>query len=84
MTSKIVALTLCLVLGGCSFLPKTTIVKVPVIQKCTAKVPESPVLKYKPPYTELFELVKDLKIDRAAMMGYEIELKSALESCLVE
>jgi hypothetical protein len=66
-------------------MPKTAeVIKIPVGIKCSASVPVAPELKYSPPYTELFKLVQDLKGDRLVMLAYEGQLKSALESCLVE
>lgn len=76
---SIVALTLV----GCQCDPiiKEKEVKIPVPVKCQTPDPIQPDLKFKPPYNNAFDGVKDLLGDREVSLAYENELRTALKSC---
>ena len=70
------------ILCGCSTVPETPEVQVPVAVPCSALTPAVPALKYNPgSYADVFSLVRDLKGDTELHLGYEAELLAALLSC---
>lgn len=85
---------LLLLCAGCATKPGATIpVNVAIPVKCTAEVPQRPVmptevLRLPPPTTEAEKLQQFFARTRAALAeidfreGYEIELLAALKSCL--
>ena len=82
---KYAALLFSFVLCACAtnppapVLPKT--VEVPVPVQCKTPDPQKPTYHFNPPYTTVFNGVRDLMGDRDQSLAYEIELEAALKSC---
>lgn len=73
---------LALVLAGCATKPQATpVAKIPVSVPCEVEDPAMPVLKYQPPYEDIFVATKHLLGDREAQEAYTKELKVALAAC---
>ena len=70
-----------LVLVGCATTQPPGEVKVPVPVKCETPDPKEPTYRFSPPYTNIFDAVRDLMGDREVALAYENELKTALKSC---
>lgn len=81
----ILTLTLsALVLAGCATAPEVQVppvVKVEVQVPCKTEEPGAPTLRFAPPYTDIFEAVRDLLGDLEVSAAYENELRAALKSC---
>lgn len=77
---------LVLLLGGCGTAPVTVTVpiKVPVPVKCTAEVPQRPVMPTEvlPTTAAVFDKVRAALAEIDFREGYEVELLAALKSCL--
>jgi hypothetical protein len=80
----IFTLILMLALGGCVTAPTIQVppvVKVEVQVPCKTEEPAAPTLRFTPPYTDVFEAVRDLMGDVEVTTAYENELRIALKSC---
>lgn len=72
------------VLVGCATAPEVKVppvVKVEVQVPCKTEEPGAPTLRFAPPYTDVFEAVRDLMGDVEVTAAYENELRIALKSC---
>ena len=69
------------ILAGCATTQGPGEVKVPVPVKCQTPDPKEPTYRFSPPYTNIFDAVRDLMGDREVALAYENELKTALKSC---
>lgn len=56
-------------------------VLVPIAVPCQTETPTSPSLKFSPPYSDIYQAVRDLLGDREILSGYQRELEAALKSC---
>lgn len=73
-------LSLCFVLSGCFCTPKQPeAFYIPT--PCKTEYPVEPKYRYSPPYTSIYDAVRDLLGDRELSTSYENELKIALMSC---
>lgn len=52
-----------------------------VLVTCVTQVPEKPTLKYSPPYTSVFDGVRDLLGDKYASEAYEVQLEAIVQGC---
>ena len=80
----IIAASALVLLSACATTEPTIItkeVKVPVAVPCQVAEPTPPDLRYKPPYDNIFDAVRDLVGDRELSQAYENELRTALKSC---
>lgn len=73
-----------LAVAGCSTTPRE--VKVPVAVRCEVDMPDAPswATKTLTPESGIFEQVRALLSEREQRIGYEDELRSALEECADE
>jgi len=78
---KYLAVLSVLSLSACATTQSPGIVEVPVAVKCTTPDTMRPTYRFNPPYTTLFEGVRDLLGDRESSLSYEIEQRAALKSC---
>ncbi len=78
---KIIALlfSVLALISGCSTVPPDT--KIPIPVQCKTEEPEPPSYRYLPPYTNVFDAVKDLLGDRELSIAYQKELLVSLKSC---
>lgn len=77
---KMISILLCLCLCACATKPVDTTL-VPISVPCKVETPAEPNWVYKPPYSNLFDAVRDLLSDRQNSIAYQTELKAALKSC---
>lgn len=68
-----------ILLTGCA----TTegVVQVPIAVACKVETPKEPTFRYAPPYSSLFDAVRDLVGDREVSLAYEEELRKSLKVC---
>ena len=78
----LVALTLSLMLSGCfETVPKQPDPVVPIAVPCKTETPNAPTYRYRPPYSTVFDAVRDLLGDREVSEAYQKQLETALKSC---
>lgn len=71
---------LLITISGCA--TQDRIVKVPVAISCVKDIPIAPNYVYTPgKYKEVFPIIRDLKVDRELMIGYQTELNAVIEGC---
>ena len=79
-TVLLVSLILSIILTGCATKPLER-VEIPIAVACHAEPVNKPTLRYSPPYTSLFEAIRDLLGDRVVSASYEGELEAAIKGC---
>ena len=78
---SLIAIALVLSLAGCASAPKTPDPVIPIAVPCKTETPNAPTYRYTPPYTNVFDAVRDLLGDREVSQAYEKQLEAALKSC---
>lgn len=73
------AIILALLLTGCATAPKETVL--PIAVPCKVETPADPVYRYSPPYSNVYDAVRDLLGDVQVRDAHETEMKAALKSC---
>jgi len=80
---KLAILVATVFLSGCATsgvkIPET--VNIPIAVPCATPDPAQPTYQYEPPYTSVFDAIRDLLGDRELSTAYEIEQRAALKSC---
>jgi hypothetical protein len=74
----VLALTLLFISGCATTSPR---VDVPIAVACKVETPKEPTYRYAPPYSSLFEAVRDMLGDRELALAYEEELRKSLKVC---
>lgn len=77
---KRVFIAVVLLLSGCaSTAPR--VVSVPIAVPCAVEIPAEPTLRFVPPYSDIFDAVRDLLGDRQVSLGYAEQLLAAVKAC---